>query len=71
MPFAERRLVAQSEMLAVADLRQHTPPNFPVAAVDAIFPLFGVLIILSRVWPAGSPGNPPQEGSFYRMEKTF
>jgi hypothetical protein len=25
-------------MLAVADLRQHPPPNFPVAAVEAIFP---------------------------------
>ena len=38
----ESGLVAQSEMLAVADLRQHPrqcpPPNFPVAAVDAIFP---------------------------------
>ena len=30
----ESGLVAQSEMLAVADLRQQPPPNFPVAAVD-------------------------------------
>ena len=34
----ESGLVAQSEMLAVADLRQQpppvSPPNFPVAAVD-------------------------------------
>jgi hypothetical protein len=30
--------LAAGEVFAVADLRQHPPPNFPVAAVDGIFP---------------------------------
>ena len=40
VPFAERRLVAQSEMLPLTNTNLHPPP---------IFPLFGVFIILSRV----------------------
>jgi hypothetical protein len=33
-------------------------PNFPVAAVDAIFPFLACLIILSRVCSVQCPGNP-------------
>jgi hypothetical protein len=37
---------------------EHWLDWFHITMRIADFSLFGVLIILSRVWPVGSPGNP-------------